>query len=189
MHIDRLRIQHAIMEEEPSITVCGTWSIFFGENIPTRNFAPRNGLIELPVLEQLKGNMVTHPTVMMRTDFLRTHHLQYEPYSSAEDYKLWFEIAKRKGLFYIESQFLLNYRISQTQVTYTKRQEQIDTTIQIQTEVLEYLIAQNEQVYPEFKDVYQNLTRLKDLELLGANDVFLIFYTLFNKNKSKLRVC
>ncbi|MGL5227941.1 MAG: glycosyltransferase family 2 protein [Bacteroidales bacterium] len=32
MHPDRLKIQYNIMEEEPEITVSGSWIIVFGEN-------------------------------------------------------------------------------------------------------------------------------------------------------------
>ncbi len=33
MHVDRLRIQHALMEENPEITVCTSWLTPFGEGI------------------------------------------------------------------------------------------------------------------------------------------------------------
>ena len=39
MHPDRLKIQHTIMETEPSITVCSTWMRQFGENVPAGNIA------------------------------------------------------------------------------------------------------------------------------------------------------
>jgi glycosyltransferase involved in cell wall biosynthesis len=120
MHIDRLKIQHAIMEEEPEITVCGTWMIPFGENVPRGKInTGMNGLIENPLLQLLRGNILYHPTIMIRKDFLNVHHLRYDNYECAEDYKLWYEIAKRKGVFYVESQPLLNYRVSDEQISTT----------------------------------------------------------------------
>ena len=107
MHADRLRIQHAIMEEEPGITVCSSWVSFFGEKVSggvTSSLG--SGILDFPLLHFLKENIIIHPTIMMRTDFLRIHSLQYEGYNCGEDYKLWMEIAKLGGTFYIESQFL-----------------------------------------------------------------------------------
>ncbi|MCC8146062.1 MAG: glycosyltransferase [Bacteroidales bacterium] len=132
MHIDRLMIQHTIMEEEPSITVCGTWMNRFGENINAGSISGTvDGLIEYPVVELLKRNFLFHPTAFIRKDFLEKHDLQYQYYDCAEDYKLWFEIAKKKGVFYIESRTLLFYRISETQVTQAKRKEQTETAERI----------------------------------------------------------
>jgi glycosyltransferase involved in cell wall biosynthesis len=186
MHIDRLRIQHAIMEEEPVITVCGTWTIPFGENVtPGRIGMYLNGLIEYPVLQLLRNTLICHPTVMIRKDFFDTWRLQYENYEYAEDYKLWFEIAKRQGVFYIESQPLLNYRISEIQVSSVKHKEQQETARRIKYEILTYLLEQNKTDHPEIAILYQNFFSLKEKELMTSEDIFAFFYTLFAKNRLK----
>jgi glycosyltransferase involved in cell wall biosynthesis len=189
MHIDRLRIQHAIMEEEPVITVCGTWMIPFGENVASGKIsAIANGLIEYPVLQLLSGVFIYHPTVMIRKDFLDTHHLQYMNYECAEDYKLWFEMAKRQGVFYIESQPLLNYRVSEGQVSKSKQKQQQETATRIKHEILAYLLDQNKTDHPEITALCQDFFLLKENFLMTSEDIFTFFYILFTKNKLKFKI-
>lgn len=184
MHIDRLKIQHAIMEEEPEITICGTWIIFFGDNIPKgKIYGGGNGLIKYPVLQFLKSNFITHPTAMVRRDFIIDHGLQYEHYVCAEDYKFWFEAAKSNAVFYIESQPLLYYRVSETQVSSVKKEEQVETARRIKQEVLDYLIEQIQSIHPEVKDLYNNILALKTKDLFSPDDVFGFFYSFFTRNK------
>jgi glycosyltransferase involved in cell wall biosynthesis len=190
MHIDRLKIQHAIMEEEPCITVCASWMIPFGENVQAgRVGTSLNGLVEFPVLQLLRGNFVYHPTVMMRKDFLDTHQLRYENYECAEDYKLWFEIAKRKGIFYIESQPLLNYRISEIQVSKIKQKEQQETVKKIVHEIIKFLIDQNKNDNQEISTIYQAFSLLESKSFLTLKDILSFFWILFMKNKSKFTIC
>lgn len=188
MHIDRLRIQHAIMEEEPEITVCGAWFVPFGETVAKgRGYGDGDGLIDYPVLQLLKKNFLNHPTTMVRRDFLVNHRLQYEDYAYAEDYKLWFEIAKQKGVFYIESQPLLFYRISGTEVGGSKQKEQQITGWKIKQEIAEYLIEQNRRDYPELIYLHNDLCSLNTKKMISDNDVFSFFYAFFSKNKITLK--
>jgi glycosyltransferase involved in cell wall biosynthesis len=183
MHIDRLKIQRAIMEEEPTITVCGTWYIpFGGEEVQKLG----NGLISFPVIQLLEGNFLSYSTVMIRKDFLCRHNLQFNDYPYAEDYKLWFEIAKQKGLFYIESQPLLYYRISDKRKNISKQKEQQETNWCIQLEILSYLLEQNKKNYPELFDLYQNINLLHNRDLISKENIIKFFYTLFIRNRNKL---
>ena len=75
-----------------------------------------SGLVEQPLLKFTKGNFLFHPTTMIRMDFLKKNALKYENCPYAEDFKFWVEIAKSGGRFYIDSQPLLYYRISDSQV-------------------------------------------------------------------------
>ena len=187
MHIDRLKIQYAIMEEEPSITVCGSWMEPFGKDIPKGSVTQTVfGILETPLLLMLKGNMIFHPTIMLQTDFLRTHSLQYEKYEYAEDYKLWTEIAKRDGVFYVESQSLLLYRVSDQQVSTQKREKQVKTALRIRQEVLEYLLETNSTTYPSCKQIAKALQYAKDENLITVDEVFDFFFTLFTKNKNSV---
>lgn len=187
MHIDRLRIQHAIMEEEPEITVCGSSMIPFGKEVTPGNISySGNGLIEYPIIQLLAGNIVFHPTTMIRTGFLREHGLRYEEYSYAEDYKLWFEIAKKGGTFFVESQPLLLYRISENQVTRSKSEEQETTRRKIVREVLNYLIDLNIQEYPEIISVYEKMLLLEKRDLVDFNDISDYFHLFFKRNKNQL---
>ena len=189
MHTDRLKIQYAIMEEETSITVCCTWMIYFGEEIKNGSVAKTlNGLVENPLLELLRGNFVFHPATIIRKDFLEIHHIQYQHYDYAEDYKLWSEIAKKKGVFYIESQPLLHYRISKNQVSHIKIEEQNTTSYNIQSEIIEYFINQNKSYYPQLESLYSNLISMREDNLISPPMLSSLFYNLFAKNKNKLRI-
>ncbi|WP_420187413.1 glycosyltransferase family 2 protein [Bacteroides pyogenes] len=187
MYIDRLKIQYAIMQTEPTITVCSSWMSPFGENVLKGTIAQTTfGLIEQPLLHLLKGNMIFHPTVMIRTDFLRKHNLKYENYKYAEDYKLWLEIAKKKGVFYVESHPLLMYRISEQQVSKLKRNDQIEVLLKIKKEVLSYLFELNSREYTSLGEVFMSIEKLQGEGLMTDDDVFEFFFALFTRNKNSL---
>ncbi len=184
MHIDRLKIQHAVMEEEPSITVCGTWMRRFGVNISSDNIVGVvSGLIENPLIRFTQGDCIANPTSMIRTAFLREHKLRYENYAYAEDFKFWTEIAKLGGQFYIDSQPLLYYRISESQVSALKASEQKWTTELIIKEIMEYLIMQRSLEYPELKTSFEALEVLSNKGLIAKQEIVDIFQNVFKRIK------
>ena len=187
MHPDRLRIQHSIMETEPNIIICGTWMTLFGNGITTESIARSiNGLVELPLLQLLQGNFVFHPTTMIRKNFLVEHQLYYEEYPYAEDFKLWSEIAKRGGTFYIENQPLLYYRISENQVTKRKKEEQKATSERILHEILNFLLDKNKEKYFELTELSKNLQKLQQKELISFAKILQISHDIFVTNKNRL---
>lgn len=182
MHVDRLKIQHAIMEEEQSITVCGTWMRRFGANISSDNLVGKvSGLIENPLMRFTQGDCIANPTSMIRTAFLREHKLQYENYAYAEDFKFWAEIAKLGGQFYIDSQPLLYYRISESQVSMLKASEQKRTTDLIIREIMEYLIMQRSIEYPELKMSFETLEVLSNKGLIVKQEIINLFQNIFKR--------
>lgn len=189
MHVDRLKIQHAIMEEYLDITICGTWMNSFGRSLQANNTVGTvKGLIEKPILNFLEGNFLFHPTAMIRKAFLRKHMLKYENYLYAEDYKLWVEVAKLGGRFYIESQPLLYYRISDNQVSNKNSDEQKIATEGIITEIIEYLIEKNKIEYPELSEVYDNFCRLNEKQLFNKYEISAFFKKMFSKNEKRLNL-
>lgn len=147
-----------------------------------------SGLVEQPLLKFTKGNFLFHPTTMIRMDFLKKNALKYENYPYAEDFKFWVEIAKSGGRFYIDSQPLLYYRISDSQVSSQKSSEQRATTESIINEVLEYLMELNKNEYPELAAAYGDLCKLYEKQLLTKCEVLTLFQTLFSKNEKKLNL-
>ena len=187
MHPDRLKIQHSIMETEPSITVCGTWMNIFGENISKRAFGIGNGLIEHPLLMFLKRCFIANPSTMVRSDFLRKHRIRYEKeYIHAEDFKFWVEVAKHRGVFYVESQPLVNYRISENQVTKRKREEQKTTSERISREILYYLLDKNSEKYPELATFLNSLLELHEKEFINFTEMLQIAHRILHTNKNRL---
>lgn len=187
MHVDRLKIQHAIMEEEPGITVCGTWMRRFGANISSDNLVGKvSGLIENPLIRFTQGDCIANPTSMIRTAFLREHKLQYENYTYAEDFKFWAEVAKLGGQFYIDSQPLLYYRISESQVSALKASEQKRTTELIIKEIMEYLIMQRSVEYPELKVSFETLEVLNNKGLMTKQEIINLFQNIFKRIRMQI---
>jgi glycosyltransferase involved in cell wall biosynthesis len=188
MHPDRLKIQYAIMEAEPSITICSTWMKIFGDNISTGNIPTSfTGLVEYPLIAFLKGNFVFHSTIMIQRSFLIEKKLRYENYPYAEDMKLWTEVAKCGGIFYVENQILLYYRISETQVSQQKREDQRSTAERISLEIVNYLLDKNKD-YPELALSYESLKKLQEKDLITLNGILEILQKIFYKNKNKLHL-
>lgn len=187
MHPDRLKIQYSMMEAEPSITVCGSWMTRYGERVAADNIAQNlAGLIELPLLQFLRGNFVFHPTAMIRKNFLIQNQLQYEDYPCAEDLKFWSEIAKRGGVFYIEDQPLLHYRISDSQISKQKKEEQKATTERILLENLKYLLDKNSENYPELATFLNSLLELHEKEFINFTEMLQIVHRILHTNKNRL---
>ncbi len=187
MHIDCLKIQYIIMEEEPSITVCGTWMTAFGSGLSGQPLLSLSGLIESPLLKLMHKNIIFDATIMIRKEFLYNHNLQYENYPYFENYKLCSEIAKRKGTFYIDSQSLLYYRVSEKQENNVKQKEKQQETIRkIRLEILNYLINLNKLHHSEILISYKNLLQLKDKGIIDPDIILDFFYSLFFKNRNRL---
>ena len=187
MHTERLRIQLKRMKKNPNITVCGTWAKIFSDKGNERNvFHFGHEIICEPVLELLKYNMLLHPSVMVKKEFLFNHHIKYQNYPYVEDYKLWFDIAKAGGILFVEPQELMMLSRSDTQVTVTKKEEMFLGSIRLRKEILLYLLS-----------IYDNKalnSLLSDLEYLEKNkwmsyeDIFRFFVNLFNRMQSNSRI-
>lgn len=189
MHPDRLKVQYTIMETEPSITVCSSWMHHFGANVSAGSIAGSyNGLVEFPLLAFLQGNFVFHSTTMIRKSFLRKHQLEYESYPYAEDLKLWTEIAKREGLFYVESQPLMNFRISETEIFNQKREEGKAAAERILFKTIGWLLDRNKENQPELKGAFESLIRLQEKELISFSETMKIIRKIFITNKNKLQL-
>jgi glycosyltransferase involved in cell wall biosynthesis len=181
MHIDRLKISHAIMEEEPKITVCSSTMKIFGEGISPKILKTTTGIIENPLLKFIGGDFVANPTSMIRTEFVRKYNLRYEYYSFASDYKFWVEVAKAGGVFYIESQPLINYRISDGQASQKFQKEQREESVKICTEIIQYLADKNSKDYPELQELMLVFESLRQKQLMNHTEISEFYQILFMK--------
>ena len=180
MHTERLRIQLKRMKKNPNITVCGTWAKIFSDKGNERNvFHFGHEIICEPVLELLKYNMLLHPSVMVKKEFLFNHHIKYQNYPYVEDYKLWFDIAKAGGILFVEPQELLMFRRSDTQVTVTKKKEMSLGSIRLRKEILLYLLSvYNNKTLNSLLSDFENLEKNK---WMSNEDIFRFFVNLFNR--------
>jgi glycosyltransferase involved in cell wall biosynthesis len=185
MHSERLRIQLKRMRQHPEITVISSNMKPFSAD--GKYFQPlRYGeyFVENPMLEMFRGDFVANPTSMIRKSFLIENSLQYENYPTAEDYKLWVEIARRGGKFFIEPQNLVFYRISDTQFSKTKQKENYEYTIQIKRDLLNHLI---ENVYKSgiLRDLYRNMEHLEKEKSVMPEEYFSLFYNVMKRMEEK----
>lgn len=187
MHIDRLRIQYAIMEESPEITVCSSTMKVFGFNTMIIEKKADFGLIKHPLLKFIGQDFIWNSTAMIRTDFLRKKNIKYENYSYASDYRFYVEVAKAGGTFYIESQPLVYYRLLEKQTSPQYKQEKQTASLKIQNEIIQYLISNLETKYPELNNLLIQLRSLKEKGLITDQNVINFYHDFFIKNRMLLR--
>lgn len=179
MNPNRLAVQYKLMEKEKKIIVCASWIRMFGEK--NRECPSFRGQINHPLIQMLEGNILAHPTVMIRKNFLVKHQLKYENYQYAEDFKLWSEIAKKGGEFYIIPDFLLDYRISYNQISTQKKDEQSNTSLRIQSEILEFLIKLPTKEKKQIEQLATIINNLNEQSLISEKVILKLFFDLFSR--------
>lgn len=181
MHSERLRIQIKRMKKNPEITVCGTWAKRFCD--AGNSMSPVHAgyeIVENPVLELLKYNMMLHPSVMIKKSFLHQENICYADYPCVEDYKLWFDIAKSGGTLFVEPQELLFLRNSDLQVTFLRKKEMRASSIRLRKEILRYLLSKC--TNPVLDDLFGNMESLEKEELISSEDIFHFFGGILRKH-------
>ena len=163
---NRLERQYAVMEENPEIAVCFSWGRTFGQiEEPIGHCA--KGRINHSYFWLLTGNYLMHPTAMIRSEFIRIHHIKYKEYPYAEDYKLWTDITRIGGVFYVIPEPLFYYRISKSQVSVKHRKEQIETLKHPKKKAL--------------RGIYQRMLELNQADLMQGYEVVATMYRLFRR--------
>ena len=183
MHSERLRIQLKRMKKNPEIVVCGTWVKQFSDTCTVKT-AIRwgNGIIEKPVQNLLQCNVIVHPSAMINKNFLVENQIRYQDYPCVEDYKLWFDIAKAGGTLFVEPQDLLFYRISESQVTYNRREEMYKSSIRLRKEILHYLLSQS--ANPVLSDLLLNMESIERDGLISNEEIFRFYGNILEKMES-----
>ena len=130
---DRLLIQYNYMEHHPDIAMLGGGMRFMGDRRGV--FVPDVLAGPVTLADMLRHNVISHPTVLIRTSALRQLPVLYESdYIYAEDYKLWM-VMLQAGLA-IENlpDLLIEYRVSDGQNSTLHRKRQEETVRRIQAE-------------------------------------------------------
>lgn len=119
---------------------------------------------------------------MVRTDYLRNNHLEYRHrYIYAEDYWLWSEIACSGGKLHIIPKPLLEYRVSENQVSRVHYKKQTEAANKIRNRLLNYLIErQTGKTRLHLKKLYNAYILLNEDGLLDDTQIFYSFYQLFS---------
>lgn len=93
------------------------------------------------------GNLLAHPTMMMRRQALESHQLRYDPsYASSQDYELWTRAA-RVCSFAIIPEVCLLYRKHPGSITVTKANLQQDLARKVRIRELAFL--RGKEISPE----------------------------------------
>ena len=188
MHIDRLKLQYAVMEEYPEITVCSNWEIVFREKMPKRISEQKiSGLLELPLVQLLIDNITINSAYTMRRSFITENHLLYENCVYAEDYKFCVEATKLNGGIYIDSQPLVYKRADDTKISRNRRLEKLDSQLKIKKEIIPFLCKKYEGTYPVLSALYALYIEMLNQKLISEEDLFILFHSLFMKNKETFK--
>ncbi len=111
--ITRLEKQYIFMEQNPYVGLAGTCIRFLG----TEQIIFREPDYEILKITLLRNNFICHPSIIMRNSFLKKYELLYDDtFWYAGDYDL---CVKASQFFPVVNmnEPLLNYRISQEQLT------------------------------------------------------------------------
>lgn len=175
---ERLKRQVTLMENQPDVDVCASWCNTFGRhNIQRKGI---RGAVLHPMAELINGNIFCHSTVMLRKGFLHKYDLSYKRYDYAEDYKLWCDIAKLGGRFYVIPEPLIKFRLSDNQVSFRNMKEQKKTAGKIQNELLEAILLESECPYKErFAEIFEKVYALNRDQAISGNCVRLVTYLLY----------
>lgn len=136
---DRFSRQIAFLDHHPAAALCGTWVQTINEHGETGTIwqyptAPTEIQFAL-----LFGNVIAHPSVMLRKAQFEKATLRYNPaFQRAQDYELWLRAADVLALANLP-QALLQYRVSSSQISQQHRAAQAAASAQSYTRRLQQL--------------------------------------------------
>ncbi|ABY46368.1 MULTISPECIES: glycosyltransferase family 2 protein [Bacillus] len=129
----RLEIQLQYMEKHPDVAVCGTGVKVIDQNRKPWQISGSPDLIRNCLYVR---SCMIHPSVMMRTEFLKENNIYYDlNYLHAEDYELFQRLSEKYKVVNLEEP-LLNYRWSETSVSSLNASDQEVMAAKISTEAL-----------------------------------------------------
>ncbi len=121
---NRLEKQLEFLKDNPAVDVIGTNMVGFRSDGSTLNFEYPSTHEEI-LAAMLFFNPIAHPTVMMKKRVITMLDPFYQTrFLHAEDYAAWAMLSLRNIRFANLNEFLLQYRLSDKQVSSAKRNEQ-----------------------------------------------------------------
>ena len=122
---NRFEEQIKYLERKPEIDVLGTeYYLLKGEKrVRPRKRPNQPWQIQGRLLFGCQG--ILHPSVMFRAELFKKHGVRYDgKFRIAQDFELWSRIGLKYNI-YVLPQYLVDYRISDAQVSVAKRDQQI----------------------------------------------------------------
>lgn len=163
----RLEKQLAFMKENESVGICGSWFESFGSG---------NSVVKYPVSDDGIRYMALyqcpfcHPSVMLRTEVIRKHRLEFShDYPHAEDYEFWLRAGRFTEMHNI-AEVLIRYRQHAESVSVKESNIQLDKSITIRKLFFQEIGAQaSDEEIDLFRRMNYHANDLKrpDIEVLG----------------------
>ena len=171
-HPMRLKKQVDFMDRNPEIGVCGTWFRIIGSNYTVKHPTDDTKIR----LSLLKDSAIGHPTVILKTDLLRKHGLQYDAsFVPAEDYLFWVNLSQYCKLANLP-EVLLQYRVHQHQISRDRRDEQNEKAQLVRNYQIEKLL--NRHLTNE-ESIYNSLLFQRKINI--NDDLFPVIREWINK--------
>lgn len=136
---ERLELQVDYMDKHPDVGVLGGWCLKFTNDGKTQILK----MLENPGLLDLfsHGNLVSHPSVMMRAAVLKKYGLKYDiNYPHAEDFALWVQFAIVSKIYALP-RVLVKYRWHGENVCIKYHDQQLDSDRRIRKSIVDILTS------------------------------------------------
>ena len=186
---ERLEKQFIFMEANEAVVVCGTLYRIIGTDKICDHPSDHDAI----KVKLISGCYIAHPTVMLRSEFIRGYNIQYDvEMEPAEDYDLWSRLVFMGKLANL-NEVLFYYRVheNQTSSLYLKKQTTISKGIKLQmlkklinSLTIDDLFQEITTLYLDNKNIYYHLKeRIKLLNKLNSENKIKKIYKLeFFKN-------
>ena len=131
---DKFEKQIAFMDANPDVGILGTDYQAFGGNDTIFRCPEVIGFMEL-----MKGNCISHPSVMIRKALFDKYDLRYDPdYVVAEDYELWSRAVRFMKIRSLP-EIMCKYRWHETNVSNTGKELQLKNDARVKQNMLDFL--------------------------------------------------
>lgn len=179
---ERLSKQLDFMNSHPEIVVLGSWARVIDERNTVISKLKFKCSYNHIFVASLFFSYLVHPSVMIRRKYLLENKLFYdENFSCSQDYDLWIRILLNSGKITNIPIFLLDYRISEQQVSTRKRDIQINLTRDVCKKFIEKVLNVN--LSDEQLDAHISLiTNSVDISVYDKKVWLLWLIGQFNKN-------
>jgi glycosyltransferase involved in cell wall biosynthesis len=165
----RFEIQVKYLEQHPDVVMCGGNVHYLIDGKIKRNKEIFPCSFQEIRIALLRYNCFFHPTVMLRTDFIRAHELYYQR-TFADDYDLWTRMMNQSVLYGKQMinlpEVFLNYRLHSA--NFGKRKKEIAKEVaNIQKEYVEALDLQKEEKDKLIKGYTGQFSKIQDISETG----------------------
>lgn len=141
---ERLSKQLDYINSHPEIVVLGSWARVIDERNTVISKLKFKCSYNYIFVASLFFSYLVHPSVMIRRKYILENELFYdENFSCSQDYDLWTRILLNSGKITNIPIFLLDYRISEQQISTRKREMQINLTRNVCKKFIEKILNVN----------------------------------------------